>query len=93
MPIAIGSLPDAPTEGQFAAPRRRCTEFEPREGCWQTNANSSLQGQDRCPLSGTKAAPLGKGGGSVQLENCTRGKAALLVEEIMDRGVNGGKQL
>jgi hypothetical protein len=59
--------------------------------CWQTNANSPLQGQGHCPLYGTKAAPLGESGGAVQLENGARGEVAFLVEEVVDRGVDGSE--
>ena len=41
----------------------------------------------------TELTPLGKSGGAVQLEIVSAVEVALVVEVIMDRGVNGGKFL
>ena len=62
-------------------------------GCCQTNANSSLPGQDGCPLRGAKTAPLGESGGAFQFEDGARRKTAFLIEEVVDRGVDGDEQL
>ena len=39
------------------------------EGACQTDSNQSRQGQQRCPLCDTEAAPLGKSDGAVLLES------------------------
>ena len=44
-------------------------------------------------LGRKKAAPLGERGGAVGLEVLSAVKGALLIEMIMDRGVNGGELL
>jgi len=46
-----------------------------------------------CLLFRAKTAPLGEGGGAVQLEEVSAGEAALSVEVIADGGVDGGKLL
>jgi len=49
-----------------------------------TDANQSLLGPGACPLSCAEVAPLGKGGGTVELENGTRVEVALQIEVIMN---------
>jgi hypothetical protein len=63
------------------------------QGCCQTNANQSLQGQYGCPLCRAKTAPLGESGGAVQLESRSGSEAALRVEMVADRGMDGGEFL
>ena len=52
------------------------------EGCCQTNANQSLQGQYGCPLCRAKTAPLGESGGAVGFEMWSAGEASFLVEVV-----------
>ncbi|SDK84467.1 Subtilase family protein [Aliiruegeria lutimaris] len=62
-------------------------------GCWQTNSNQSQQGQDRCPLYRAETAPLSESSGAVLLEVGSGREAALRVEMVENRGVDGCKQL
>jgi len=41
---------------------------QPLDGCCQTNANQSLQGRWSCLSSRAEITPLGKSGGTVELE-------------------------
>ncbi len=59
----------------------------------QTKSNSSPLGQSHCPLDDAELAPLGKGGGTVQLEDVATGEAAVLVEMVEYRRMNGGEFL
>lgn len=59
--------------------------------CWQTNSNQSPPGQSHCPLFGAETAPFGESGGAVLLEEASTAEAALLVEVIEERGVDGGE--
>ena len=61
--------------------------------CCQTNSNPSLHGQDGCPLFRTKTAPLGKSGGTVQLEIWSRVEVSFRIEEVVNRGMDGGEFL
>jgi hypothetical protein len=45
-----------------------CDGFEVLEGCCQTNAHKSHFSSNLNPLGHAKTAPLGKSGGTVQLE-------------------------
>ena len=63
------------------------------DGCCQTNSNPSLHGQDGCPLFRIKTAPLGKSSGTVQFEIWSGVEAAFRIEEIVNRGVDGGELL
>ena len=56
--------------------------------CCQTNSNQSQIAVDCVNLRGTKLLPLGKCCGSVELEVVARVEVTLLVEVIVDRGVN-----
>ncbi len=57
----------------------------------QTNSISSQQGQDSCPLYRRKTAPFGESGGAVGLENLPTREAAVLVEMVVDGGMDGGE--
>ena len=59
----------------------------------QTNSNSSLVGQRRCPLCRAKFAPLGKSGGACQLEGVSAGERSFLVEVVVHGGMDGGEFL
>ena len=65
----------------------------PNAWCCQTNANQSPQGQQTCPLCRAKAAPLDGNGGTVVLEEGSAGEAGVRVEEVVDRGADGGELL
>ena len=45
------------------------------------------------PPSGRKLAPLGQGSGAVLLEDVAAVEVAVLIEMVMDRGVDGGEFL
>ena len=66
---------------------------ELQAGCCQTNANQSLFRQVRSISVGAERPPLGQSGGTVVLEVLTSGEAAILVEVVRDRGVDGGEEL
>ena len=55
---------------------------------WKGISKCSLQG-----CSGHQFAPLGQGCGAVFLEDVVAVKVTVLIETIMDRGVDGGKLL
>ena len=61
------------------------------EECWccQTNANSYLFARTHPVSGGAEFTPLGESGGAFGFEVLSAGKAALLVEMVEDRGVNG----
>lgn len=63
------------------------------QGWRQTKSNSSPLGQRYCPLGDAKLAPLGEGGGTVQLEDVATGEAAVLVEVVENRRMNSGEFL
>ena len=58
----------------------------------QTNLNRPAKGASlRC--SGRQLTPLGQGGGTVLSEDVAAIEVTVLIEMIMDRGVDGGKLL
>jgi hypothetical protein len=58
----------------------------------QTNLSRPAKGAG--PMrSGRQLTPLGQGGGTVLSENVAAIEVAVLIEMIMDRGVDGGKLL
>ena len=61
--------------------------------CWQTNANQSPHRRRKASLFRAETAPLVESGGTVLLEDGAGREVAFLVEEIVDRGVDGGEQL
>ena len=63
--------------------------LHPTQGWCQTNANQSLFAQTRSALCRKELTPLGESGGAGQLETLSAVKGALLVEMVVDRGVNG----
>lgn len=78
-----------PRRGRRATGARRTGRRD--DGWCQTNSNSSREGQSHCPSCSAEIAPLGKGGGSVQLEEVATGEAAALVEVAEDAGVDGNE--
>ena len=62
-------------------------------GCCQTDSNQSLQGQDPCPLCRAKLAPLSESDCTVLLVDGPGGEAALRIEMVMNRGVDGDEHL
>ncbi len=71
--------------------RKRSAE-KPREGLCQTNLNRHAKGAG-LRRSGRKLTPFGQGGGAVLLENVAAVEVTVLIEMIMDRGMDGGKLL
>jgi hypothetical protein len=65
---------------------------EARRYC-QTNANSSQFSSNRNLLGCAEVTLLGQSGGTVQLEIVSAIERALLVEIIVDGGMNGGEFL
>ncbi len=62
------------------------------EGHCQTNLNRPAKGA--APRrSGRQLPPLGQGGGTVLSEDVAAIEVTVLIEMIMDRGVDGGKLL
>jgi hypothetical protein len=61
--------------------------------CCQTTANQSHFSSNLNSLGRTEAAPLGKSGGTVQLEIRSTVKVALRVEVVVDCGVYGSEFL
>ncbi len=64
---------------------------KPRGHC-QTNLNRPARGAGP-RRSGRQLAPLGQGGGTVLSEDVAAIEVTVLIEMIMDRGVDGGKLL
>ncbi len=61
-------------------------------GHCQTNLNRPAKGASlRC--SGPQLTPLGQGGGTVLSEDVATTEVTVLIEMVMDRGVDGGKLL
>src|SRR5680860_1609060 len=58
----------------------------------QTNANQTAKCAKRI-ASGCQLTPLGRRGGAVLLEDVAAAEAAIVVEVIVDRGVDGGEFL
>ncbi len=58
----------------------------------QTNLNGPTKGAG-LRRSGRQLTPLGQGGGTVLFEDVAVVEVAVVVEVIMDRGVDGGKFL
>jgi hypothetical protein len=58
----------------------------------QTNLNRPAKGASP-RLSGRQLTPLGQGGGTVLSEDVAVIEVTVLIEMIMDRGVDGGKLL
>ena len=61
------------------------------KGVWrwcQTNSNQSQYDPECVNLCGTKLAPLGESGGSVELEIVPAVKSAFLIEMVVDGAVN-----
>ena len=63
-----------------------------RGGCCQSNANQSPKHPKSRP-SGRKLTPLSQSGRAVLLEDISAVEVAVLIEVIVDRGVNGSKLL
>ena len=61
--------------------------------CCQTNANESQFTRAGRVSGGAKLTPLGKGGGSVELEDVPAGEVAFLVEVVVDGGVDSSEDL
>ena len=59
----------------------------------QTNSNQTQFVEKHLNLCGTKEAPLGESGGTVQFEVGTGVKVALRVEMVENRGVDRGEFL
>jgi hypothetical protein len=53
----------------------------------------SSPGEQTCPSCRATAAPLGKSSGTVQLEVRSGVEAAFRIEEVVNRGVDGGELL
>lgn len=70
----------------------RSTEIGPSEGQCQTNANQTAKCAKRI-ASGCQLTPLGQRGGAVLLEDVASAEVAIVVEVIVDRGVDGGEFL
>lgn len=69
-----------------------------REDYWatrfcQTNANSSQNPLPRQASGSKETAPRGESSGTVQLEILSAVEGALLIEVVVDRGVDGGEFL
>ena len=62
-------------------------------GCCQTDENQSQFASECRTLWRTNLAPLGESSGSVGLESVSAIKCALLVEMVVDGGMNGGEFL
>ncbi len=52
-----------------------------------------LADQKRSELSGGELTPLGQGGGTVLFEDVAAAEVAVVIELVMDRGVDGGEFL
>ena len=63
------------------------------EGWCQTNSNQSQFTPKYRNLCRTKQAPLGEGGGAVELEIVSAVEGTFLIEMIADGGMNGGEFL
>ena len=62
-------------------------------GRCQTDSNRSPKRQCDCPLCCAELTPLGESSGTVLLEEVSGGEAALVVEVVRDRGMDGGEFL
>lgn len=72
-------------ETRRALPLRTAAQSDPCEPVWSGHLN--------CPLSRTKLTPLGESKGAVELAIATSVEMALLVEMVVDTGVDGDEFL
>ncbi len=66
---------------------------KPLEGGVRLKSNGSPEPAIRRTSGSRKFAPLGEGGGAIELEILAAVKVALLVEVVVNRGMNGGEFL
>ena len=89
----IGDRATPGKAGEFPTGRTIKKSSETAWRCCQTNANRSLFAAD-CTASGrTECPPLGESGSAGSLEVRTAGETALMVEVIVDRGMDGDEFL
>ena len=89
----IGDRATPGKAGEFPTARTIKKSSETAWRCCPTNANRSLIAASRAPSGGTELPPLGKSDGAGCFEVMAAGETALMVEVIVDRGVDGSELL